>query len=1315
MSKRLSFLILVSLFTFSTAHAQWLTHKDEHRSPVKPQVAGKSEREVESPGGPLDAINWYWRQRTFGLGYIPQDALVKAHTQTEGMHASYSGKGMQVQSSGGGSAQAASAQWSLVGPNNVGGRVNAIAIHPTDPKTIYIGAANGGVWKTTNGGTQWTPLTDQMQSIAMGALAIDPQVPTTVYAGTGEYSPAADAYSGYGLLRSKDGGATWSSIGPPGIGAYTRVIVNPKNSNIVYASAGRGGGAVIRTTDGGATWARILDSGAVTDMALAMNGNTAVLYAGVANKAVYRSMDGGDTWVPLDQLFVNQLRRVSLDVLPSNWKEVVVVSVDSNSFVGGQYVDDMEGVNVSHDGGDSWSDATPNGNIFISSSSAPPQGWYDVYVRMDPKNAQHFLLGGISIWETQDGGGNWSDVGQAYRGGIHPDQHEAAFAPSNPSTVVIGCDGGVYLSNDGGSSYGNAPVPMAITEYYGIGIDQSSDVTYGGAQDNGTQLGTNGADFNQFGGGDGAFAVADPATSGRVYYTSTDGLPRAYQGGNITNLGNSINSNENFPSDSLRWVNPFMTDPKNNILYFGCKHLYSSSSKGSVWSKSAKSFGFYSVGSTISAIGVFGDKNTLALGCGDGKVYYTTNNGANWLDRTKGLPGRSVTWSVFNPSSNGTFYVTLSGFGAGHVFKTTDGGNSWVNISSTLPDIPVNSIVMDPTNPSVLYIGTDVGVFFSPNDGGLWLPYGTGFPNSAAVDLEVQFSKRLLRVGTHGRSIWEAPMVDDLPGIATPTQRTIWAVGDTAAVEWHGFSGPVSIQISLDGGGSWQSLTSGASGTSYKLNQINYSPTPNTLVKVSDGTQTVTSALFSIIQQNAGAQIGITGELPYYLYDIAYDKDHNCLWGTNFSGTDKHIYKIDPDLGTLLDSIPVALPNDPNSQGLTGIKYDSKRQCLFVQRVSAVTATDWTSKIYQVSMTGSILKTIASPASYGTGILVRADTILAADRLTSTINKALVGQYDFSRIPSLNFSRTALYGPRGLSYDTKQNLYLLAYTDFEGTPSTAQLVESYVLFLDPTDGSEVKAATILDPSAEITNIRGMEYDPRGQGNTAWITTLASGGGAKIVKITLVDAPAVVAKLGVLSLVPSPIAFGNVDSGKTSTMHADLRNTGNAALTLSSLALTPTGTAFSFTGGSSSTVTLQPNDSIPLDFTFAPITGGQQSATLTANFSDGTNTTFTLSGNGVLKNTGGVVSNTLAGFDLGQSYPNPSGALMTIPYTLPQSGEIEIRILDNLGRVVYADTKYESVGDHERDITLPQAPNGNYVYELRFGGVRIAARKMTLMR
>jgi hypothetical protein len=242
----------------------------------------------------------------------------------------------------------------------------------------------------------------------------------------------------------------------------------------------------------------------------------------------------------------------------------------------------------------------------------------------------------------------------------------------------------------------------------------------------------------------------------------------------------------------------------------------------------------------------------------------------------------------------------------------------------------------------------------------------------------------------------------------------------------------------------------------------------------------------------------------------------------------------------------------------------------------------------------------------------------------------------------------------------------------------------------------------------------MEYDPRGLGNTAWITTLPNGGGSsKIVKIALEDGPSSIGKAGVLSMLPTSLDFGNVDTGKSKTMHAQLRNSGDAPLTVSGLAVTPAGTAFSV-GALLDPHLLNAGDTLGVDVTFAPIVGGSQSASLSVAKADGSSA-FALTGVGIVHSSGVLGSNIPAGYSLDQNYPNPSGLATTIPFAIPVGGEVEIRLLDDLGRIIFSDEKYENAGDHEREIELGSIPNGTYLYELRVGGLRIGARKMTLLR
>ncbi len=1330
MSRRFifAFILSASFLALGSAHAQWQSSPGEIpllRLPELPSAetlpAGTLRVERVEQDGIGDAQKYFLHRLTFGLGYIPQNALRNAEQQRDAMRTT-TGKGM--------SAQSAQPQWTFVGPSNIGGRVTALAIDPTNANIIYAGAAEGGVWKTTDAGTSWTPLTDKMQAVSMGALGIDPQHPDTVYAGTGELANGSASYSGDGLLRSTNGGATWSDVGPPNVAAYTSVIVNPRHSNLVYAAAGKAGGGVLRSTDGGLTWqwlgGGIPKNAGVSELALSMNGDVAILYAGVVSNGVYRSTDGGDTWTklgfsgtPLGSIVASDFVRISLDVDPANWQNVVVLDVDGNNGAG---ADDFGGLVQSNDGGDTWTDIggqfeSGQQSPLAEGNGVPPQGWYDAYIRVDPSDFNHMLLGGVTLASTRNGGQSWSIHGSQE---LHVDHHAAAFAPSDPAQVYAGSDGGVFYSPNGGDQFNSATFPLAITQFYGIGIDQTQDdLTYGGTQDNGSMSGSTGVDWGQFEGGDGSYTLVDPKNSSYIYWEYTQGAPQVYgnPSASTSGLSGSI--------DSVVWLNPLAADTKNDIIYWGCNRLAYTTNQGQSWHNCAQPFGSASGQTTISSIDAFGDGKTVLVGTGGGLVYVTANNGISFTDVSKGLPGRVVTCVRFDPSSATTFYATMSGFGAGHVFKTTDNGTDWTNISSTLPDIPVNSIVMDPQNPSVLYIGTDVGVFLSPNDGGEWIPYGSGLPNTSVVYMEIQKQNRILRAGTQGRSIWQIPLQDDVTGIVSPVQQTVWTIGDTASIQWHGFTGPVSVDLSVDGGTTWQNLATGSKASIYSIANVIYSPAANALVRVSDAGDTVVSPLFRINQQKLGDQVATVGELPMYLYDIAYDKDDNVLWATTYDNSGK-LYKIDPDKGTLLDSVKVAVLDKSVMAGLTGIKYDPASKHLFIQQVNNTSDPyAWNSLIYEVATDGSIINHAISPAEYGTGIYVKGDSLFVADRMTAQIQVATLenwtqGKTAFEILNPLDFSNTRpmpqqyVYGPRGLTYDSKLGEFLLAFTEFTGTRQNSTFNGSDVLFLDTASGAEQSATTILD-GEQTSNIRGMEYDPRGTGNTAWITILSGANSAKLVKIALADGPSggAAGEIAVLTL-PYPIDFGAVDTGKSKTLSVELYNVNTTPDSIASITLDQEPNGPYSLGSPETNIVLK--DSMNISLSFAPHAPGTFDNDVLAVTLTNDNVTFlkitglaTISGAGVSPNSNPE------DWSLEIS-PNPARDFADLTINAAKSDVAAVHIYDVTGRELRSASLGTLVlGGQEMELSTAGLPSGMYFVRITGTNGEICSAKLVIAR
>jgi photosystem II stability/assembly factor-like uncharacterized protein len=664
--------------------------------------------------------------------------------------------------------------WEFAGPVNVGGRVTDIEFDPSNNQIVYLAAAFGGVFKSNDGGLNWTPVFDNEISLSIGDIAIAPSNPNIIYVGTGEPNGGSGSltYEGNGIYKSINGGTTWTNVGLQNTHMTGHLSVHPTNPDIVFAACmGDMYGAtpdrgLYKTIDGGTNWTKVLfvddSTGAIDVVINPVDPNivfaatwkrsrypNAKDYAG-EQSGLWKSVDGGNTFARLG----------APEGLPPVGAEYSRIAVDlcesSPNVVYCMYIDDIyefKGIYKSIDNGNNWSQT--NDTSIISSGGGGQFYWYG-RLKCEPGNPDVLYVIGFEIYKTIDGGNTYNPTFQ----NAHVDQHAVAINPLDPGNVLIGNDGGLFLSQDSGNTWvHNETLP--ISQIYRAEIDYSNPTNlYFGFQDNGTYFTPTGSvdDYFQVFGGDGFQPLVDRSGSGTflagsqygfIYkFDSTGGFPSSQNG--IFGAGN--------------WNYPLTGDPQNaNTIYSGTQQVFQSFDFGTTWNSispdltSIDTTGNLIFG-TITYIDVSPiNSNIIYAGTDDGKVWNTLNGGLQW-NQLNGLPLRWVTCVRTDAFDEHTAYVTLSGYrfhdNISHVYKTTDDGQHWTDISSNLPDIPCNSIVSDPSIPGLLYLATDVGVYFSDVSGN-WYPMAPGMPVVVCSDLRLHQPTRTLVVGTFGRSAYK--------------------------------------------------------------------------------------------------------------------------------------------------------------------------------------------------------------------------------------------------------------------------------------------------------------------------------------------------------------------------------------------------------------------------------------------------------------------------------------------------------------------------------------------------------------------------------
>ncbi|MEZ5962628.1 MAG: hypothetical protein R3F56_02165 [Planctomycetota bacterium] len=674
-----------------------------------------------------------------------------------------------------GAAVQAQDRWQALGPAPISsgpytGRVAAVACSPTDPNRYYVGGADGGVWRSDDGGVSWIPVGDLLPCTSVGALALAPGSDTTLYVGLGEANYANHSRYGLGIARTRDAGRTWALLGRDVFAGrcIARIAISPTTPSVLYAAVTPAGGfparaaarehpgrdgpfGLFRSLDDGASWQHLtngLPAVDCTDVALDP-ANASVVFAAIGDifgdpsNGVYKSTDGGNSFTRLGGLPTG-VGRITLAVAPANGNRVYASLVRPSSATGGSA--STLGVYRSNDGGATWASTSLG-------SYQSTYGWYLCTSVVHPGNPDVFFAGGLTCHRTDNGGSSWTTVTPP-----HVDLHALAFDAAG--RLLCGNDGGVHRSANAGASWQSLNSNLGLVQFYaGLSVHPSNpDQIFGGTQDNGTNRRVSGTSWIGVLGGDGGYTGVDP-TGARVFAESqgTGNLYRSLNGGSFQPVGSGLAGRNCF-------LPPFAIHPGNGLLMvYGTERVFRSTDGGSSFSAISPDL----TGGGSAAIRALAyapsDANTIWAATNDGRVQVTRNGGGSWSLVLTGVVGwpRTMRSIEVHPSDPGRAWVVASTFGGVKVRGTRDFGGSWNVLDGDLPDVPVQTLAVDDSSgePAVLYVGTDRGVYRSVDGGARWNAYALGLPNVPVVDLIVDAPNRRVLAATQGRGLWQVKLL----------------------------------------------------------------------------------------------------------------------------------------------------------------------------------------------------------------------------------------------------------------------------------------------------------------------------------------------------------------------------------------------------------------------------------------------------------------------------------------------------------------------------------------------------------------------------
>jgi photosystem II stability/assembly factor-like uncharacterized protein len=665
--------------------------------------------------------------------------------------------------------------WNIEGPGNLGARINTIAVNPNNPNNILLGYSEGGIYRTTNGGTTWTPVFDDKRRTSIGSIVFDPTNPNIVYVGTGDPNVSGFPFIGEGVYKSIDNGVTWNKVGLESTRIISNMYVSPQNPQTIYASAmgipflktaDRG---FYKSTDGGSSWNKSLfinDSTGVSDFVVHPQ-NDQIIYALGWNRIrshrkgivsgpdakVYKSTNGGTTWEILTGgLPQGNYSRLGIDISKSNPNILYVTYVDASTL-------NITEIYKTNNAGLTW-DALPTNDLPGVTGGF---GWYFGKIKINPVDPDDIFILGVSLIRSRDGGTTWDDADDF---NVHADKHDLQFAGGS---LFLATDGGAYKSTDNSDSWRDIE-NIPTTQFYRVGYNpHRPDLYYGGAQDNGTSGGNRSTinNWDRLFGADGFQPLFDAQDPNIVYAeTQNGGLWVSDDGGN--NWGQL---NEGIMMESVNWDAPFVMDENDSkIMITGTTKVYKRTT-GEIGSWTAISSTLTNpqanyLRKNISALAISPfDHKKMMVGTSEARIWVTKDDGANWIRCLSPiLPDRYVSSVAFSKHWPDRIYATYSGYkdndDSPHILMSNDFGVTWQTIAKNLPNFAINKLLVLPSKADilddVLAIATDAGVYFRQypsSSNSAWDRVGDNMPLVAVYDVGYNPVRNELVAGTFAKSI----------------------------------------------------------------------------------------------------------------------------------------------------------------------------------------------------------------------------------------------------------------------------------------------------------------------------------------------------------------------------------------------------------------------------------------------------------------------------------------------------------------------------------------------------------------------------------